>query len=118
MSPKHVAVPSPAAARPFNCCLARGQRGVEGSSPRGGDGYRASPRHFSKRPMSDYLRAPLIIQRDLNLPSMLQFDGFAHSLSVRLFACQTWADNLRAICCVCKVKHARRGHDGAAGAGA
>lgn len=65
--------------------------------------------------MSDYLRAPLIIQRDLNLPSMLQFDGFAHSLSVRLFACQArgGGGNLRAICCVCKVKHARRGGEAA-----
>lgn len=60
--------------------------------------------------MSDYLRAAVIIQRDLNLPSVLWFDGFAHSLSVRLSHVKQ-ADNLRAICCVCRVKHARLGRD-------
>lgn len=58
--------------------------------------------------MSDYLRAAVIIQRDLNLPSVLWFDGFAHSLSVRLSHVKQ-ADNLGAICCICRVKHARRG---------
>lgn len=32
--------------------------------------------------MSDYLGAPVIIQRDLNLPATLWFDGSAHSLGV------------------------------------
>lgn len=32
--------------------------------------------------MSDYLRAPVIIQRDLNMPATLWFDGSAHSLGV------------------------------------
>lgn len=32
--------------------------------------------------MSDYLGAPVIIQRDLNLPATLWFDGSARSLDV------------------------------------
>lgn len=32
--------------------------------------------------MSDYLGAPVIIQRDLNLPATLCFDGSAHSFGV------------------------------------
>lgn len=32
--------------------------------------------------MSDYLGGPVIIQRDLNLPAMLWFDGSAHSSGV------------------------------------
>lgn len=32
--------------------------------------------------MTDYLRAPVIIQRDLNLPATLWFDGSACSLGV------------------------------------
>lgn len=91
----------------FNCCSERGWSRVEVSPPQEGDGHRATPQHFSKSPMSDYLRAAVIIQHDLNLPSVLWFDGFAHSLSVRLSHVKQ-ADNLRAICCVCRLKHARR----------
>lgn len=46
--------------------------------------------------MSDYLRAPLIIQRDLNLPATLWFDGSAHSLGVEFLACQMRADHFSA----------------------
>lgn len=58
--------------------------------------------------MSDYLRAPVIIQRDLNLPAALWFDGSAHSLGVEFLACQMRADHFSAyLLRFQKKKHAR-----------
>lgn len=95
----------------FNRCLVRGWCRFEVTKPQRGGSSRALQQHFSKGPMSDYLSTPVIIQRDLNLPATLRFDGSAHSLSVRLSYVRGKADNFRVICCFYRVKYARCGCD-------
>lgn len=48
-----------------------GGNAVEVRKPQRRGGFRATQQHFSRGPMSDYLAAPVIIQRDLNMPAML-----------------------------------------------
>lgn len=57
--------------------------------------------------MSDYLGAPVIIQRDLNLPATLWFDGSAHSLGVGFSHVKHRQIILGLSVAFAKVKHAR-----------
>lgn len=52
-------------------CRGGGGNAVEVRKPQHRGGCGVTQQHFSRGPMSDYLAAPVIIQRDLNLPAML-----------------------------------------------
>lgn len=66
--------------------------------------------------MSDYLGAPVIIQRDLNLPATLWFDGSAHSFGVGFSHVKHRQIMIGLSVAFTKSKHARYGCDTHVGA--